>query len=304
MITVLTWLWAQPDGRTCFTADHVNIWASMVRRHTTVPHRIACVTDMPEGIDVSIDIIPPPRDFEDWRIPSWGVDKPQCLRRIAMFRRDAADIFGERFVCMDLDCVVANSLDHIFSAPEDFRICQGTARARPYNGSLMLMTAGARAQVYEQFTQERAVQAGQQFVGSDQAWLMHCLGPKEKVFSLNDGVQLSTGWFRGDSALTFYPGKIKPWDVIRLGGNPWVELHYQDEPRGRGVYLGYGPSVWDDAGRAFDGPVNWVIASPEAAAQWKGPVDHVVRDDGEARRLAAMMGRELVMCGVSEGVSG
>jgi hypothetical protein len=298
VITILTWLWAQPDGRTRFTADHVNIWAAMVRRHTTIPVALACVTDMPEGIDPGIEIIQPPREFEDVRIPTWGDGRPQCLRRISMFRPDAGKIFGERFACMDLDCVIANSLDAILSCPEDFRMCQGTARGRPYNGSLIVMTAGARPQVYEKFTPEGAVEAGRKFIGSDQAWISHCLGPNEATFGLDDGVQMSAGWFNPEACLTFYPGHFKPWDVVKVGGNPWVEEHYRSEPRGRGVYLGYGPSVWEDAMAAFDEPADWVIASPEAAEHWTG-VDAVVRNDGEARRVARMMGYDLVMCGAS-----
>lgn len=219
-----------------------------------------------------------------------------------MFRRDAGSIFGERFACMDLDCVIANSLDAILSAPEDFRMCKGTARNRPYNGSLIVMTAGARPQVYENFTLDGAVAAGQHFVGSDQAWISHCLGPNEATFGLDDGVQMSVGWFNPAAPLTFYPGAIKPWDVVRIG-SAWAEQHYRADLRGRGVYLGYGPSVWDEARSAFDAPVDWVVASPEAAALWKGTVDHVVRDDAEACRLATMLGRELVICGASEGVN-
>ncbi len=303
MITILAWYWSQPNGRTKFTADHVNVWASMVRRNTTVPHRIACVTDMPEGIDPSIEIIAPPREFEDIRIPTWNEARPQCLRRISMFRSDAGKIFGERFACMDLDVVVANSLDDILSAPEDFRMCKGTAKGRPYNGSLIVMTAGSRPQVYDKFTPKGAIEAGQRFIGSDQAWIAHCLGPNEATFGLDDGVQMAMGWFNPAAALTFYPGAIKPWDVVRLGGNRWAELNYRAEPKGRGVYLGYGPNIWDDAKAAFDEPAGWVIASPEAADLWQGPVDHVVRDDAEAARLAKMLGYELTMCGASEGVA-
>lgn len=303
MITVMAWLWSQPGGRTKFTADHVNIWAAMVRRHVTIPHRIACVTDTPDDIDSSVEIITPPHEFEDWRIPSWGEGRPQCLRRISMFRRDAGAIFGERFACMDLDVIVSNSLDEILSAPEDFRMCQGTANGRPYNGSLIVMTAGARPKVYESFTLEGAIAAGERFVGSDQAWIAHCLGPNEATFGLDDGVQMSTGWFNPEAALTFYPGVIKPWDVVRLGGNPWAEQHYRGEPRGEGIYLGYGPTVWEDAMKNPVGSCRWIIASPEAAEAWKAPIDHVVRDDGEARRLAVMLGYDLAICGASEEVA-
>ena len=83
MITVLTWYWKQDGGRIEYRAEHVNIWADMVGRNLLkTPHRIACVTDLPEGIDPSIEIIAPPRDFEGITIPTWGPQRPQCLRRI------------------------------------------------------------------------------------------------------------------------------------------------------------------------------------------------------------------------------
>lgn len=222
MITVLTWLWRLPDCRTQYNASHVNIWASMVKRNITIDHRIACVTDIPKGIDPSIEIIPLPQDFVDVRIPTWGEKLPQCLRRLAMYRPDAADIFGERFVSMDLDCVIGGSLDTLFDIPDDFKMYKGTSRSRPYNGSMQLMTAGARSKVYTEFSPEKAVEAGKKFLGSDQAWISHCLGAGEAVWDLDDGV----AWWgqRHQSPMEtrrimFFPGHPKPWDA------PWPDEH-------------------------------------------------------------------------------
>lgn len=300
MITVLTWFWQQPGGRAQYTARHVNIWAAMVRRHLAMPHRIACVTDHPEGIDPSIDIIAPPRDFEDWRIPTWGPDKPQCLRRIAMFGPDAGRLFGDRFVCMDLDLVVSGPLDPLFT-DHDFRIYEGTGPGRFYNGSMMMIRAGARPQVYERFTVEGAIEAGRQHVGSDQAWIAHCLGPREATWGAEDGVHW---WARhgrqqtgADTRVMFFPGSTKPWATE----HPYIRLHYRgDDPR-RCLILGYAPTVWEETESAlkrqnFDA----VIASPEAAVHWPGEVYAVVHSDDEADRLAAMVGfREVVFCGRS-----
>src|SRR3546814_18283214 len=82
----------------------------MVSRNLSMPHRIACVTDMPEGIDRSVEIITPPGEFLDISNPRWSNGRPQCYRRLSMFRRDAGAIFGERFVSMDLDVVVGGPL--------------------------------------------------------------------------------------------------------------------------------------------------------------------------------------------------
>lgn len=299
MITVLSWLWNQPGVRSAYTADHVNIWAAMVRRYTTVDIEVACVTDTPDGIDKDIRIITPPREFEAVRIPTWQEHRPQCLRRIAMFREDAADIFGERFACMDLDCVISGSLDGLLGAKEDFRICKGTAKGRPYNGSFILMTAGSRSQVYNDFTPERAKEAGQKFLGSDQAWIAHCL-PNEKTFGLDDGIMMSHGLRPAAGVVMFYPGAEKPWHIVRENADPWVLRHYRGEKKGRAIYLGYGSDVWTDAERAMQFPYGAVLASPEAAKHWPGQIKEIVRDDAQAVRVANMLGYDLTLCGAME----
>ena len=205
----------------------------MVRRHLSMPHRIACVTDTPKGIDKSITIIKPPGGFEDIT-PRWGITKPNCYRRLSMFRRDAAEIFGERFVCMDLDCVIGGQLDPLFDRPEDLVLYKGTAEGRPYNGSMMLIRAGCRPNVYEKFDQRGANVSGDIFVGSDQAWLAFILGRKEKVWSERDGVY----WYGGvhykvrdrrtPPRLLFFPGKIKPWTIAPLKIDPFVTDFYKE----------------------------------------------------------------------------
>ena len=232
MIRILSWLWRQPQTRTDFTAEHVSIWASMVRRNLSMPHEIACVTNIPEGIDKSIRIIAPPGEFEGLETPNWKGGRPNCYRRLAMFRRDAAKTFGKRFVSMDLDCVIGGALDPLFDRKDDLVIYNGTAEGRPYNGSMVMMTAGCRPQVYEHFSEQGAIEASSKFVGSDQAWLAHVLGPGEKTWSEEDGVYWYGPRYRRDSVtkrprLLFFPGKVKPWDVSRYYRDPFVKTHYR-----------------------------------------------------------------------------
>lgn len=228
MITILTWLWRQEKTRTLYTAEHVNTWAAMVRRNLSMPHRICCVTDMPEGIDLSVEVIVPPGEFLDITNPRWTNGRPQCYRRLAMFRRDAAGIFGERFVSMDLDAVIGGSLDPLFDRDDDLVLFKGTVRNRPYNGSMMMMTAGCRPAVYEDFNQEAALESGRLFCGSDQAWLMHKLGPNEKIWDERDGVYWFGGAYRRrhqpDPRILFFPGSLKPWDVQKI--DPFARQHY------------------------------------------------------------------------------
>lgn len=305
MLTVLTWLWSQSEGKSSYTAFNVNVWADMVSRNLSIPHRIACVTAMPQGIDPSITIIEPPKDFEDWRIPSWGEARPQCLRRIAMFRSDAGKIFGDEFVCMDLDCVINGSLDTLFQGIEDFAIFRGTAPGRAYNGSMMYIRAGSRPQVYNTMTLEGVIEANRHHIGSDQAWIAYCLGPNERTWGPEHGVdfwQGTKGPPRKDTRITFFPGNVKPWELLETEDYPWVTHHYARSPRGKALLLGYGPNLWEEAEEAtlkFD--FDAVIASPEAAAHWPVDVLAVARDDRHAERLAHMHGyADIVFCGRTE----
>ena len=263
-----------------------------------MPHRLACVTAEPIDLPSHVERIEPPKDFEDVRIPSWPEARPQCLRRLAMFAPDAGDTFGERFVCMDLDCVISGPLDPLFEGGEDFRICAGTAASRPYNGSMFMLRAGSRPAAYLDFTPERAAAAGKRYFGSDQAWIAQRL-PGEPTWGAADGVV-----FNGlasippeERRVMFFAGETKPW---MRAGNHWIDAHYRAEPRGKALVLGALPEVWAEAEAAleehqFDG----VIASPEAAEHWPGKVDAIGRDDWEAVRLARMMGFEsVVLCGV------
>lgn len=228
MITVLTWLWSQPGSRTTYNARHVNIWAAMVSRHLSMPHRLACVTNTPEGVDPRVRIIAPPGDFEDIRTERWSNGRPNCYRRLTMFRRDAAEVFGERFVCMDLDVVIGEALDPLFDREEDLVIFNGTAPTRPYNGSMIMLRAGSRPNVYESFTEAGAVEAGQKYAGSDQAWLAHALGEGEATWGEADGVFWYGPSFkraRATPRVLFFPGSLKPWTLASF--DKFVKPHYR-----------------------------------------------------------------------------
>lgn len=307
-LTIMTWLWAQPGGRVVYTAQHVNIWAAMVRRNLTIPFELACVTDMPDGLDPDIRIIAPPRDFEGVRLPTWGPDRPQCLRRIALFRRDAAEVFGaQRFVSMDMDCLISENIDSLFTRTEEIVLYATPpysplkSARRPYNGSMVMMTAGARPQVFDRFTPDAAVFAGRRYIGSDQAWISYVLGHGEAVWCERDGVVWWGRWKASDigSKVIFFPGFPKPHDLVKT--TDFVKLHYHLDEPGTCLVLGHGETVWDDLQRALDrGPFAAVIASPEAAEHYPGKVDAIAHDDADAERLVMMRGfRDVVFCGRS-----
>lgn len=295
-LTCLTWLWSQPGGRTRFEAIHVNIWAQMIRRHCTLDIELACVTDMPDGIDPSIRIIEPPGFHDDLQTSRWRGGRPSCYRRLAMFRPDAADIFGERFVSMDLDVVIGENIDAILSRPEDIVLCAPSQQGSRwiYNGSLQLLTAGCRPHVYTDFTPEGAEEASRRFVGSDQAWLAHSLGRGEAIWTPADGV---VRWGQAQSgAMMFFPGHVKPWNAI---AHEWVGEHYRLDNGRAGLILGQKRTVWDEAKAAMENRrFDSVIAFAPAAEMWPGRVDAVAESMKHALHLARMLGVDQpVVCG-------
>jgi hypothetical protein len=199
----------------------------MVSRNLAMKHKLLCVTtetDLPPNVER----IDPPGEFEDVS-PTWGPRKPNCFRRLVMFRSDAAKTFGKRFVSMDLDCIVGGPLDPLFNRPEDFVIYRGTHPSRPYNGSLMLLRACSRPQLYETFNQAGADASGAAFHGSDQAWIAHCLGPNEATWDRSDGVWHLHEYLpqarKANPTILFFPGKRKPWELHRVF--PWMREHYR-----------------------------------------------------------------------------
>jgi hypothetical protein len=229
MLTVVSWLWTQPEGRVRYKPEHVWIWADMIGRNLGMKHRLACVTtetDLPPDVER----IEPPGEFEDVQ-PTWGPTKPNCFRRLVMFRKDAAKTFGKRFVSMDLDCVIGGPLDPLFDRSEDLVLFKGTHPSRPYNGSLMLMSAGCRTRVYEDFDQAGADASGAAFHGSDQAWLAHKLGWGEATWTEADGVyhwgQFQRLGHKLKPRVLFFPGKPKPWLLAPIKIYPFITNNYR-----------------------------------------------------------------------------
>jgi len=236
MLTFLTWLWKPAQGyRSAFCAAHVNALARMIDRHYAGPHRVLCVTNMPENIDSRVGIVPDTCDFSELPSPHGGGNRnPSCYRRLRAFRPDAAQWFGERFVSMDLDTVIVGDLAPIVERPEPFVIWGETNPRSWYNGSLFLLTAGARPQVWTTFDPKKSPAAAFQAkrFGSDQGWISHCLGKGEATWSKADGVYSYRVHIapKGDvlpknARLVNWHGVVDPWSY-RAQQIPWVREHY------------------------------------------------------------------------------
>lgn len=235
MISVVTWRWKPRAGyRSTYPPSTVNTLAAMVRRHYSHPHRFICVTDDPDGIDPGIEVLPDFGDFVGLPSPHGGKN-PSCYRRLRMFHPDAAQWFGERFVSLDLDVVLTGDLSPVWNRPEDIVLWGDTNPTTFYNGSMLLMTAGARPQVWQDFdpvaSPAKAKASGQ--FGSDQGWISYRLGPNEAKWTKADGVySFRVHLHEGRSPLpenakiVVFHGQYDPWDA-RTSRISWVREHYR-----------------------------------------------------------------------------
>lgn len=204
---------------------------SMIARHYAKPHRFICVTDDAAGLD-GIETFPL---WSDWaNIPSpHGGNNPSCFRRIKAFSPEARAWFGERFVNIDLDTVIVSDIAPLFDRPEEFVILRDPLYPQQYNGSLWMLTAGSRPQVFDTFDPETspkaALAAGKK--GSDQGWISHCLGPGEAQWTKADGVynyrwdKVRGGELPADARIVFFTGPVDPWD--EAGRVEWISEHYR-----------------------------------------------------------------------------
>lgn len=232
--------WRPPPGyRSKFEGAYVNTLRNMVARHLHIPHQFFCVTDDPSGIDEDVRIIPLWEMFGDLKSPHvspTGTVQPSCYRRLPLWGKDARELIGRRMLLLDLDIVICRDITPIIDIPDDFKIWGDTAKNTPYNGSLVLMDAGARAQVYDTFDPIESPKRGRAlgYIGSDQAWIGACLGPGEKKFGPKDGVYSyrneiapKGGILPPNARIVVFHGHVDPWQPTTQTRHRWVREHYR-----------------------------------------------------------------------------
>lgn len=167
MLTVCTWLWGDKFG-----PDDARKLASGLARNLKTPHRFLVVTDRPERfVDASIEALEIPlRDRSLTSIKG-------CFARLRMFdpawQRSAG--IDDRVIGIDLDTVITGPLDPVFDREEPFVIMQGgnASNPCPFNGALILLRAGAHAEVWSDFNLDAAQQIPYFSFPDDQGWLWH-----------------------------------------------------------------------------------------------------------------------------------
>lgn len=240
MLSIVVFKWNRirsgmqlPSSIDQYGAEHVNILYHSIKRNTTVPFRFICVTDDYEGLHPDIE--------QRW-LWDFCRELGGCYNRLYIFSEKVEKILGPRFITIDLDCVITGNIDHILRRSGDFIINKYDIQANRhashqyYNGGIIMMDAGARRQVWDEFDPQTTPQLIQprkdkiELVGSDQAWIAHVLGPGEQTFDQKDGVYD----FRKlddkqklpeDAAIVMFAGKRDP--LTEYQRYKWIRDHWK-----------------------------------------------------------------------------
>lgn len=235
-LQVICWRWTpHAQYRSKFSASHINTLAKMVQRHLHMPYGFTCITDNWKGLDSGINVIPLWKDLGELRNPH-GELNPSCYRRLKAFSGEMASLIGPRFVSIDLDCVIVDDITPVLSRKEEFIIWGDQLKTTPYNGSMWMMDAGARSQVWTKFDPVESPKATLKahLLGSDQAWISHVLGPNEATWTAKDGVmsyrkdiRRAHGALPDGARIVFFQGNVDPWSPVAKRFCPWIEEHYR-----------------------------------------------------------------------------
>jgi len=198
-----------------YSSDHVNILFRSIKRTTDIKFNFFCITDDPLGLDKEINYI-----------PLWNkhINLGGCYNRLYIFDKEISKLFGDRLLCIDLDCVIVGDISSLLKRTEDFVINKYLGKGNNeqlYNGGLFLMTAGSRQKVWSDFHPVDSLKKLEDLrnqnkvLGSDQAWIQYCLGNNESIFDESDGVYdfsfLKDKRQLPDNAkIIFFPGRPDP----------------------------------------------------------------------------------------------
>jgi hypothetical protein len=228
MITVVQFLWFNPNERRnsqyVYTCHNVNRAKRAISANLRVPHRFVVVSDRSEGFDPDIKVVP----LDMSAFPHRG-----RYPKLMVFRHDAAELFGERILMVDLDVCVAGDLTPLVERKEDVVFWDGNPDPRfakkghpLYNTSIVLLRAGSRPEVWDRFDRETtpALVKAENKDGSDQVWVSKII-PGEATWDQKDGIYLAReigATLPGNARLVFFPGKENPSLKSTRRRYPWA----------------------------------------------------------------------------------
>lgn len=219
-----TWVWGDKYGE-----HYVKKLAAGVHRNLTEGHHFLCFTDTKRHLPGMAQIDIPEEDRHLLGIPG-------CFARLRIFdpvfQEKCGIKPGDRIVNIDLDSVVVGPLDPLFAGDAGFSILQGinTNNLCPFNGSLWMLRAGYRPDVWSSFSLEAAAKMPKHEFADDQGWFHHMM-PDAAAYGPDCGVYgfKKLRWPSGDALpdnarLVAFPGWRDPSKFEHLN---WIKEHWR-----------------------------------------------------------------------------
>lgn len=245
----MLWHW----GRR-YSSEHLVRMQRMLARTLSLRHRIVCITDQPRDVPAGMGVFDikhtlRPGDFK-------------CIRRMWLYAgadrkgRPSPAFLGDRLLQLDLDVVLTDSIDPLVGRSEPFVIWKGESTKKPnrphgwaYNATIMLLTPGARADVWDRYQADRdgvnkAADADGWDVktNSDQAIATYLLKDNPPaVWTEADGIysyralagkdgEKDTGVLPPGCRLVSFHGRSgarHPGDPVLQQKSPWIADHWR-----------------------------------------------------------------------------
>lgn len=241
MLQIVLWKWEQPNAKTVYLPDHVDVMCLMLRRNLQgIPHRIICVTDKEEGVH-ECETAPLWTDCDD--LPNaTGKHLPSCYRRLKLYDRatqqDIGIDKGDRIMGIDLDSLITGNMRKVVETEGRYVgwALKNYEQKTVFNGSLQMFTAGDLQEIWSGFdpatSPKEAAHAG--FRGSDQSWLSYKLCGREgsvgldwpliSSYPLHNRIQ---GVLKHETRIIFFHGSQKPWDANARFHTPWIDRYWR-----------------------------------------------------------------------------
>jgi len=228
-LSIVCWKWKPLRGTIStrktvpYIAEDVNRLQMMLLKHYHEPFQLICVTDDPTGLSSEIKIVPLWDEFRN---------KGGCFTRLGAFKRDIGTVFGPRFVSIDLDCVIVGDITPLFDRTEDFIIWGSHGGKTQYCGSLWMMDAGCRPQVYERFDPVNyQIRNGRYGGGGTDQFHISKVLSNEAIWTKLDGIYAyrklgKDSSLPNEAKLIFFNGPFHPRQEIVHECYPWVTEHY------------------------------------------------------------------------------
>lgn len=242
-LSVVCFLWN--DGFREYLPEHVNRLHKLIQKYLTLHHRFICVTDEEEGFDDGVELFKLPEEA-NWIKEVKTLEKkrmPSSYRRLWLFSEEAKCL-GDRVLMLDIDVMVVNNIDRLFSLNANFVGWRPRSEqrdkikaingAKRIGGGTWLLRTGTHTKIWNDFAEEgqhKARDVG--WRGSDQAWLSYNLAKDCTVFPDSFGIYHNQDGAKGwatipeDATIIHFNGKIKPWDN-RICDRAWVRNFFGD----------------------------------------------------------------------------